>query len=82
MKIDPLPTFAERFDFSVAIKTIKRPSRFLPGLEAFADQLVCPKCKIECDTPPDYQTYECGCGLRMQVRTLNLYVWPKIEVVT
>lgn len=78
---DPMPKEAERLDYSAAIKIVKRPSRFVPGQLAYAENFVCPKCQSEMDVPEDGKNIECKCGLRMQVRMLALYVWPKIEAV-
>ena len=78
---DPIPDGAERLDYSAAITTVKRPSRYVPGQLAYAESFQCPKCLTAMDVPQDGKNVECKCGLRMQVRTMNLYVWPRVAVV-
>ena len=76
-----IPHGAERLSTEAAIRIVKRASRFAPGKTALAEQFHCPKCDVEMEMPKEGKNVECNCGLRMQVRAFQLYVWPKVEVV-
>ncbi|BEV44388.1 hypothetical protein [Afipia carboxidovorans] len=78
---DPVPPGAERLHYEAAIRTVKRPSKFVPGQTAFAEVFHCPKCETEMDMPREGRNVSCRCGLRMQLQAMQVIVWPGVEVV-
>lgn len=81
MMWDPVPHGAERLSHTAAIRTVRRPSRYVPGATAFAEVFHCPKCETEMPMPKEGRNIECQCGLRMQLQAMQVLVWPKVEVV-
>lgn len=70
-----VPESAERIDYLPWLQTAKRPSKFVPGLDALIPVFVCPACKSR--QPPIRQcaNFTCDCGLSMRPDGGDLYIW-------
>ncbi len=78
---DPIPPGTEFLNYSAAVRLVKRPSRFAPGHTAMSEAFHCPKCQVEMPMPKEGRNIACQCGLRMQLRNMQVAVWPGVEVV-
>lgn len=72
-----VPASAERIDGMPSLTAARGPSRFLPGQETFRPTFTCSSCKrIREPRPKNDVPFRCdGCGLSMQIESLDLFVW-------
>lgn len=68
------PRHAERLDLFKSLRTLKQPSRLIPGREQLIEQFACPACD-EVQPVPNSRTECPKCGLMMLACINDLYVW-------
>lgn len=78
---DPVPAGAERLFASAVQKMVKRPSKFVPGATAYAEQFQCPVCQHVDEALTEGKTYTCICDLQFQLGVMHVHVWQRTALV-
>lgn len=69
-----VPANAEQVEFGAIFRTVHRESKFLPGVNAIAVVIECPRCKTIHENPAPLQTVECDCGICVRY-DFGTWVW-------
>lgn len=75
-----VPSHAENVAFSTVFKTVREPSKYVPGKTASRLVVECPACEAEHADFPVTETLTCNCGLSMRCEYGQVFVWRDKEV--
>jgi|GEM_PF-3721691 len=70
-----IPAHAERIDFNAVMTTERRPSRYVPGIEALVATVRCPSCERTHEDPGINETIACPCGLFIRIGGMCAHIW-------